>query len=161
MSAPSSNFAPRTRVLVASRDQVFARSLEASLESKGAEVHLWEEPGPWSAEGPQLEGVDVLLIETYGLREAEWSLVEQVRERSPMVEIVAISDDPLVESAVQALRSGVYTLLAYPVSDDQILEAITEATARKRRGEQRIRALETVPEVMSNREARKINPVPR
>jgi DNA-binding NtrC family response regulator len=161
MSPPSSNLAPWTRVLVASRDRVFARSLEASLESKGAEVHLWEGPGAWSAEGPQLEEVDVLLVETYGLREAEWSLVERARERSPMVEIVAISEDPLVEGAVQALRSGVYTLLAYPVSDDQLLEAITEATARKRRGEKRIKALERPPEVKSNGEPRKTDPVPR
>ncbi len=159
MSPSSSNSPPWTRVLVASPDRVFARSLEASLESKGAEVHLWEGPGAGPAGGPQLENVDVLLVETCGLREAEWSLVEQARERSPMLEIVAISDDPPVESAVQALRSGVYTLLAYPVSDDQLLEAIQEATARKRRGEQRIRALEAPPEVKSNREPHEPDPV--
>jgi DNA-binding NtrC family response regulator len=68
-----------------------------------------------------------------------------VREHSPLIEIVAISEDPPVESAVQALRSGIYTLLAYPVSDDQILDAIRAATSRKRRGEERIRALETSP----------------
>ncbi len=159
MDPPASNRAPRTRVLVASRDQVFARSLKVSLESKGAEVHLWEGTGAWSAEGPQLEGVDVLLVETYGLGDAEWSLVERVRERSPMIEIVAISEDPLVESAVQALRSGVYALFAYPVSDDQLMGAITEATARKRRGEQRIRALERAPGAISDRELRKTRPV--
>jgi len=143
MSVLSSSFAPGTHVLVASRDPIFARSIAASLESKGAEIHLWEWHDAWSADEPRLQGVDVLLVETRGLREEEWSLVERVRERSPMVEIVAISEDPLVESAVQALRSGVYTLLAYPVSDDQLLETITQATARKRRGEQRIRALES------------------
>ena len=143
MTATSSQFAPWTRVLVASRDRVLARSLEAALQANGAEVRLWEGRGAWSAEAIQLEGVDVLLVETSGSRETEWALVERVRERSPMVEIVAISEDPVVEGAVQALRNGVYTLLAYPVSDDQLVEAITQATARKRRGEQRIRALET------------------
>jgi DNA-binding NtrC family response regulator len=154
MSAGTNSFPPWTRVLLASRDRVFARSLAASLESHGAEVHVWHGPGAWSSDEPRLLGVDVLLVETCGFREAEWSLVERVREHSPMVEIVAISDDPLVESAVQALRSGVYTLLAYPVSDQQLLEAITQATARKRRGEQRIRALESPPEAKSGRESR-------
>jgi DNA-binding NtrC family response regulator len=154
MSTTTNGFPPWTRVLMASRDRVFARSLAASLESHGAEVRVWEGPGAWSADEPRLQGVDVLLVETCGLRQAEWSLVERVREVSPMVEIVAISDDPLVEGAVQALRSGVYTLLAYPVSDDQLLEAITQATARKRRGEQRIRALEGTPTVNGVREPR-------
>ncbi len=145
MHPPASSLPPRTSVLVASRDRVFARSLQASLQSKGAEVQLWDGQSASSAEGAQLEGVDVLLIETHGLGEADASLVERVRDRSPMIEIVAISEDPPVESAVQALRSGIYTLLAYPVSDGQILEAVGEATTRKRRGEQRIRALETSP----------------
>jgi DNA-binding NtrC family response regulator len=145
MHAPTSSPPPRPRVLVASRDQVFARSLKASLESKGADVQLWEGAAAARADGAQLEGVDVLLIETHGLGEADASVVERVREHSPLIEIVAISEDPPVESAVQALRSGIYTLLAYPVSDDQILDAIRAATSRKRRGEERIRALETSP----------------
>jgi len=143
MPAPTSNLPHRPQVLVASRDQVFARSLKESLESKGADVQLWKGSGASPADGAQLDGVDVLLIETHGLGEADASLVERVREHSPMIEIVAISEDPPVESAVQALRSGIYTLLAYPVSDDQILDAIRAATSRKRRGEQRIKALET------------------
>ena len=143
MPAPTSPPPPRPRVLVASRDQVFARSLKESLEAKGAAVQLWIGSAASSADGEQLEGIDVLLIETHGLGETDGSLVERVREHSPMIEIVAISEDPPVESAVQALRSGIYTLLAYPVSDDQILDAIHAATSRKRRGEQRIKALET------------------
>jgi DNA-binding NtrC family response regulator len=133
---------PGTKVLVASRDRVFARSLQGPLEARGAEVHLWEGPGDWSADGALPESIDVLLIETWGLGAPEWSLVEQVRDRSPMIEIVAISEDPVVGAAVEALRSGVYTLLPYPVSDAQLLEAIAEATSRKRRGEERIRDLE-------------------
>jgi DNA-binding NtrC family response regulator len=151
MSVPSGPFSPWTYVLVASRDRVLARSLEATLQAHGADVHLWEGRGAWSVEAPQLDGIDVLLVEASGSCEAEWTLVEHVRERSPMVEIVAISEDPLVEGAVQALRNGVYTLLAYPVSDEQLVEAITQATARKRRGEQRIHAIDTQRGVEASR----------
>lgn len=159
MSPTASRFAPWTHVLVATRDRVLARSLEAALEASGAEVRRWDESVASSPEAAQLEGVDVLLVETSGSREAEWALVERVRERSPMVEIVAISEDPLVESAVRALRDGVYTLLAYPVSDEQLLEAITQATARKRHGEQRIRAMDTRREVEPGRRPRSQDPL--
>ena len=140
-SVPATSLPPGTCVVIASRDHFFARSLQSSLEARGADVHLWERMSP-TLDCVKLEGVDVLLIETHGLGEADASLIERVRERSPLIEIVAISEDPLVESAVQALRSGVYTLLAYPVSDTQLAVAIREATLRKRRGEQRIKALE-------------------
>jgi DNA-binding NtrC family response regulator len=119
--------APCIRLSMASRDRAFARSLGASRRAKGVGVHLWEGRDARAAEEPLLRAVDV---ESHGLRDAEWSLVERVRERSPMVEIVAISDDPAVESMVQALRIGVYTLLADPVSDDKLLRAITEAAAQ-------------------------------
>jgi DNA-binding NtrC family response regulator len=129
-------------LLVASLDRVFARSLEESLRSRGAQVRVWELPAGSSAEGPQLEQIDVVLVETRGAGEAEWALLDRVRERSPLTEIVAISSDPLVESAVQALRSGVYSLLAYPVSDDELAVVIAEASARKRRCEERLEALD-------------------
>jgi DNA-binding NtrC family response regulator len=139
--APSFKLLPGTRVLVASRDRVFTQGLQESLRARGAQVHSWDGARAWSADKPQLERVDVLLIEAHGLGEAEWALVDRVRDRSPLIEIVAISSDPLVESAVQALRSGLYTLLAYPVSDDQLAEVIAEASDRKRRSEERIEAL--------------------
>jgi DNA-binding NtrC family response regulator len=141
MAPPSVTLLPGTRVLVASRDRLFTQSLAESLRSRGAQIHPWETPLAGSTEGQRLERIDVLLIEAHGLGEAEWALVDRVRERSPLTEIIAISSDPLVESAVQALRSGIYTLLTYPVSDEQLLEVIAEAGERKRRCEERIEAL--------------------
>jgi len=127
---------------MASRYRLFTRSLEELLRSRGAQVDPWEGPLAGSAEGQRLEQTDVLLLVTYGLGEAGPALVDRARQRSPMTEIIAISFDPLYESAVWALRSGPHTLLTYPVPDEQVLDVIAEASERKRRRcEERIEAL--------------------
>jgi DNA-binding NtrC family response regulator len=90
---------------------------------------------------PDLSSVDVLLVETYGLGEAQRELLDSLHEAAPLVEVVAISSDPGVEDAVQALRAGVFTVLEYPVSSDVIVTEVTLACERRRRAEQRIRQL--------------------
>jgi DNA-binding NtrC family response regulator len=157
------------RVLIASRDPAYRRVLAGCLGGKGFDIYLLESSADrrgsnravaagFGDEIGDLSRIDVLLIETHGLGEAEWLLVEQVRERSPMIEIVAISDAwteegpvgaalvshgsrPLLDRAIQAVREGVFAVLAYPVSDRQLEEAILSASRRKRRGEERIEAL--------------------
>lgn len=127
-------------VLIASGDRVFASHLCACLAAEAMTVTLWEAPatGPL----PDLAGVDVLLIETFGLGEAQRELLDTLHEAAPLVEVVAISEDPAVENAVQALRAGVFAILEYPVSSDVIAREITRACERKRRAERRIRQLD-------------------
>jgi DNA-binding NtrC family response regulator len=46
------------------------------------------------------------------------------------------------ETAVDALRNGVFSILTYPVTDGQLVNEITRACARKRHGEARLKATE-------------------
>ena len=128
------------RVLVASGDRVFADHLCTCLAAKHMAVTVWTA----SAGGrlPDLARTDVLLVETYGLDEAQRDLLESLRDAAPLVEVVAISSDPAVEDVVQALRAGVFAVLEYPVSSDVIANEITRAGERKRRAELRIRELD-------------------
>ncbi len=131
----------RTRVLVATRYRLFTRGLELLLRAQGAQVRPWGRPLSGSTGGRRLEKLDVLLIVAHGLDKEEWALLDRARERSPLTEIIAIASDPLNENAVQALCAGPHTLLTYPVSDEQVLDAIADAIERKRRREERIAAL--------------------
>jgi DNA-binding NtrC family response regulator len=132
--------APRIRVLVAARDPAIARGLLEMLEAIGMEVHQGEPQGAVQG-GADLATIDILLLETSAFGDAEWALVERVREGSPMVEIVAVSADLAVENAVTAVRAGVYTVLGAPVTPGALVAAIRSAHDRKRRGEQRIQVL--------------------
>ncbi len=130
------------RVLVTSRDAVYSRFLFDRLVAEGMQVTRPPAPAGGFASVPDSSEIDVVLVETYGLDDAAWALIELVRERAPLIEVIAISSGPLVDRAVQALRLGVFSILSYPVSDDQLVSEITRACARKRRGEARLKATE-------------------
>jgi DNA-binding NtrC family response regulator len=127
------------RVLVAARTEVVRRGLVDQLRSLGLEVQSGE-PADLEA-GPDLAGTDVLVYGAARLAEDELTLLEHVRERSPLVEVVVVSSDQGVDHTVQALRSGVYALLPAPATTEQLATTIVGAYARKRHGEQRMRAL--------------------
>ena len=143
-STPTTPTTPeeRIRVLVASKDQAYARGLAEALSLRGLNATSWELPRS-NANGDAAQPTsDVLVVESDELSDAEWAFIEEVRERSPMIEILAISSDPLIESAVQALRIGLFAVLTYPLSDLQLLDAIRAAYDRKQRGELRLEAID-------------------
>jgi DNA-binding NtrC family response regulator len=130
---------PRPRVLVASGDLAAARGLLEQLGALGLEVQR-AEPAALSTGLGDLAAFDVLLLETADLGDGQWALVEAVRERAPMLEIVVICAAPAVDSAVAAVRAGIYAVLTSPVEAAELGAAIGGAFRRKRRGEQRIEA---------------------
>jgi len=131
----------RIRVLVASSDSIYASCLGERLEKHGMEVRCYQAQQADSSELPDLSDIDVMVVETHGLKDDAWSLLEQVREQSPMIEILAICSDPEIESTVSAMRNGVFAILTYPVSDGPLAEAIQQAYQRKSAAEQRIKVL--------------------
>ena len=130
------------RVLLMSNDVVYSRFLAERLSREGMSVRLSAVPNAASAAALDTSNIDVVIVETHGLGESDWALVEVIRERAPLVEVIAISAGPLVAAAVEALRSGVFSILAYPVTDNQLVRDVSRACARKQRGEARLRATE-------------------
>jgi DNA-binding NtrC family response regulator len=134
--------ARQIRVLLTSRDAVYARFLAERLVAEGMLVVRPEQPALGTVLDLDASAIDVVLVETHGLDDAAWAVVELVRERAPLIEIIAISSEPMVDSAVEALRNGVFSILTYPVTDGQLVNEITRACARKRHGEARLKATE-------------------
>lgn len=130
------------KVLVTSSDPVYANRIRSRLESMGMQTGCLQPRDDDEEEvEPEVCHADVLVVQTLGLGDQVCSFIERVRELCPMVEIVAVSSEPLVESTLQALRDGVFSILPYPVSDDRLAEAIQGAYRRKQRGEQRMKQL--------------------
>jgi len=129
----------RIFVLAASRDDVKARGLLELLRSIGVAARGCQPADLHAA--PDLAQADIVLFESPRLGDGDWAVLERVRERSPMVEILVASSDPEVAHAVQALRSGVFAVLQHPVTAEQLAAAVLGAYARKCRGEQRMLAI--------------------
>jgi len=136
---------PPLRVLIATSDPAYGSCLEDDLEARGMTIarHPLEQATVLAAS--ELATIDVLLVEIHEPATLEWGLLERVRQIAPLVEVVAVSADPAVQRTVQALRTGVYAVLEYPVSSDLLAATLTEACRRKRRAEARMAQLDRTP----------------
>lgn len=85
--------------------------------------------------------VDVFVVFGPVLDDALMVLLETIRNRFPTSEIVAVSPDPMVENAVQAVRFGVHSVLRAPAGPDQLGWEVARALARRRWARQRLRTL--------------------
>jgi DNA-binding NtrC family response regulator len=141
MARPMASEGKRIHVLVASSDAFYAQHLCERLERQAMVVRSCHTKRVDAYEGLDLSEIDVMVVETHGMRDHAWSFLEQAREQTPLIEIVAICSDPEVEGTVSALRNGVFAILTYPVSDDELAEATVQASQRKAKSEQRLKAL--------------------
>lgn len=130
---------PPLTVAIASRDRVYRDSLSTPLRRRGFGVRALDLSTPL---GPvELDGVDVLIVDTDALTSTDLEIIAALQTRSPLVEVVAVTGSLPVEEAVDALRSGVFTVLQHPVADDLLVETISQAGRRHHRARARLEEL--------------------
>ncbi len=131
MVDPQASAPVAPRVSVASKDRAFAAAISGLLEQRGFTTV------PWPHERP----IEVLVVDADRLDGDDWSALDALRAIAPLVELVLLADDPDVEGAVRALRSGVFAVLEHPVFGDELVAAVAGAAERHARARRRIREL--------------------
>jgi DNA-binding NtrC family response regulator len=130
---------PPLTVAVASRDRVYRDSLSAPLRRRGFGVRTLDLTTPL---GPvELDDIDVLVVDTDALTSTDLEIIAGLQTRFPLVEVVEVTGSLPVEEAVDALRSGVFTVLQHPVADDLLVETIAQAGRRHLRARARLEEL--------------------
>jgi DNA-binding NtrC family response regulator len=139
MGTDASSPPPTLTVAIASRDRVYRDSLSLPLRRCGLRVRdLVLIPNGRPAE---LDGVDVLVIDSDALSPADLQHITRLHARWPLVEVVAVTVGQPVEEAVEALRAGVFTVLQHPVADELLVATIIQAGTRHHRARTRIEEL--------------------
>lgn len=133
---PEEPAVPQLSVAIASGDRVYRDSLALPLRRHGFVVCTVAQGGV--AAPAALDGVDVLVVDTDALARAELEDLSRLRERWPLVEVVAVTGSLPVEEAVEALREGVFTILQHPVADELLVATIALAGQRHRRARARL-----------------------
>lgn len=130
------------RVVVASRDRVYAASLARQFADVGIVVTQCMPGEECESVAEDIGRADVLVMESDGSRDDERALLARVRALSPLVEVIAISAKTAVVEAVRGFRSGLFAVLELPVASEELVATVTDACRRKRRAEDRIRELD-------------------
>ncbi len=71
--------------------------------------------------------------------------LQLIKKGHPLVEVVMLTGDATIDSAIEAMKSGAFDYLVKPFDIDQVIDKINAAAKRKRDREARIREVRSRP----------------
>jgi DNA-binding NtrC family response regulator len=77
--------------------------------------------------------LDVMMPEMDGIE-----TLAAIKKKFPLVEVIMLSGQATVESAIEGLKRGAFDYLMKPCEIDQIIAKVSEAAAKKRQHEEKI-----------------------
>lgn len=127
-----------SRVLLVDDEVPFVETMTKRLTKRDLDIvmaHSGREGLARLAEDPDIEVVilDVKMPEMDGIE-----TLRQVKARFPLVEVIMLTGHATVESGIDGMKLGAFDYLMKPCDIDILLEKVAEATARKRRHEEKI-----------------------
>ncbi len=85
---------------------------------------------------------DVLLVDTEGFNRQSERLLQQIKDRYKLVEIIVLYTPDFIDSALKAVRYGVFDFLPKTVSHDVLYLKTYAACQRKTASKQRMEILQ-------------------
>ncbi len=92
-------------------------ALRALEENKNVEVVILD------VKMPGMDGIETLA---------------EIKKKFPLVEVIMLSGQATVESAIEGMKQGAFDYLMKPCDIDQLMPKVTEAAAKKRQHEEKI-----------------------
>ena len=77
--------------------------------------------------------LDVMMPEMDGIE-----TLARIKKKFPLVEVIMLSGQATVESAIEGMKRGAFDYLMKPCKIDQIIAKVSEAAAKKRQHEEKI-----------------------
>ncbi|MGD8621156.1 MAG: diguanylate cyclase [Anaerolineales bacterium] len=132
MTASSeSQDSPVGRILIAEDDPDFRRLLSRRAERMGLRI-VEAEDGREALEALEQDEFDALVLDLYMPVHNGFEVIAAAREKDPDIQALVLTGSASVESAVEALRAGVYDYLTKPFDSMTTFElALTRALERR------------------------------
>ena len=130
------------RILVVDDDPMMRTTLEGIMTLEGWDV-VCVENGEDGIRLGRLQEFDVVLLDLFLPGMSGIEVLRQLRNEAPSPEVIVITGDPSVDSAVEAMRLGAYDYVTKPV-DAQRIHHLTERAAKRCRLERENRLLRRV-----------------
>jgi PAS domain S-box-containing protein/putative nucleotidyltransferase with HDIG domain len=125
-------------VLIVDDEQSIRETLSEFLEEEGhAVVVAADAPSALSAVGetpPDVVVTDIVLPGVTGV-----TLLKQLRQHAPQVQVIMITGEPAVDTATEAVRQGAFDYLPKPVSRDRLKAVVASAARVKALADERAR----------------------
>ncbi len=131
------------RVLVVDDEKGIRLTFREFLKTNGHEVLVAED----FAEAEKLfhaRNLDVVVTDIVLPRVSGLTLLKEVQRVQPGVQVIIITGEPTVETAIQAVRSGAFDYIAKPVSGTEICRIVAQAARIKAQNDENARLWEDI-----------------
>ena len=118
------------KILIVDDEKSIRLTLQAFLKDEGYEVEVAEDV-EHAQDLLQRQTFDVVVSDIIMPRVTGVTLLQQIKETAPEVQVVMMTGEPTVETAAEAVRAGACDYLTKPVGKPAILKAVANATTIK------------------------------
>jgi PAS domain S-box-containing protein len=130
-----------TKILVVDDEKSIRTTLREFLTDEDYEVGLAEDANQ-AMETLAREEFDVVLVDIIMPRITGVGLLKIIKRTSPQTQVILMTGEPTVETAAEAVRAGAFDYLAKPVTKEQLLKTVGNATTVKLLDDERRRLTE-------------------
>ena len=124
------------KVLLVDDEKEFVDALAQRLEIRDFEV-----TGAFSADEAfeRIDSVDVVVLDVLMPGKDGITALREIKRTNPLVEVIMLTGNATVESAIEGLKIGAYDYLMKPTETKDLIAKIVLAYKRKAEQEERIR----------------------
>jgi two-component system response regulator CpxR len=139
----------KIRVLLVDDEQEFVEVLAERLEVRDIVVTK-AFSGDEALAGIKEKAVDVVILDVAMPGKDGVATLKEIKQLNPILEVIMLTGNATVDSAVEGMRLGAYDYLMKPTETKDLLEKIVKAYKRKTEQEERIRQAE-IERIMQRR----------
>ena len=136
----------KARVLGVDDDLVMREALRDTLSAEGYEVHVVESAVQAITELDRQEW-DVVLADLSLPRVSGLELLDRIKRSWPMTEVIVITGQGSIATAVDAIKRGAYHYLTKPFTPEEIIHLVRQALERRRLVDRKERLEEELSQV--------------
>lgn len=133
------------RFLLVDDERLFIETLAMRLEQRGFSVDCAFSGAEALALLDKESTIDVVVVDAKMPGIDGFEVVEAVKKRYPLVEVMMLTGHATVPSAIAAIKLGAADYLIKPCDLDYLLTRAEAAVARKRAREEEIRRIKMIP----------------
>jgi two-component system, OmpR family, response regulator CpxR len=139
----------KIRVLLVDDEQEFVEVLAERLEVRDIVV-IKAFSGDEALARIKEKSVDVVILDVAMPGKDGVATLKEIKQFNPIIEVIMLTGNATVDSAVEGMRLGAYDYLMKPTETKDLLEKIVKAYKRKTEQEERIRQAE-IERIMQRR----------
>lgn len=130
-------------VLIVDDEEAFAKALAERLEMRELKADaVFSGEDALARLQEQGTGVDVIVLDVLMPGMSGIDALRKMKNEWPLVEVVMLTGNATVETAIEGMKLGAYDYLMKPCDTEVLVEKLEKAHARKKEQEERIRQAE-------------------